>query len=103
MVPPEKRKFGNTGNPRSDRVTCEVTGLVGIYTDPEHVIFYTRNCEARQEFSIVLTFPASRPRAANPLRSAGFPATRSKRCRWTAQCGCESVTSSLGTRLPYIG
>lgn len=36
-------------------ITCEVTGLVGIYTDPHHVIHYTSNDEVRQEFSIVLT------------------------------------------------
>ncbi len=36
-------------------VECEVTGLVGIYTNPGHIILYTSNGEARQEFSIVLT------------------------------------------------
>jgi ADP-ribose pyrophosphatase YjhB (NUDIX family) len=36
-------------------IECEVTGLVGIYTDPRHVILYTSNGEVRQEFSIVLT------------------------------------------------
>jgi ADP-ribose pyrophosphatase YjhB (NUDIX family) len=36
-------------------ITCEITGLVGIYTDPRHIILYTSNGEARQEFSIVLT------------------------------------------------
>ena len=36
-------------------ITCEITGLVGIYTDPKHVILYTSNGEVRQEFSIVLT------------------------------------------------
>ena len=36
-------------------VDCEITGLVGIYTDPKHVILYTSNGEVRQEFSIVLT------------------------------------------------
>ncbi|SEG93344.1 ADP-ribose pyrophosphatase YjhB, NUDIX family [Thermomonospora echinospora] len=36
-------------------IDCEVTGLVGIYTDPQHVIRYTSNEEVRQEFSIVLT------------------------------------------------
>lgn len=36
-------------------VDCEITGLVGIYTDPRHIILYTSNNEARQEFSIVLT------------------------------------------------
>lgn len=36
-------------------VHVEVTGLVGIYTDPRHVILYTSNGEARQEFSVVFT------------------------------------------------
>jgi ADP-ribose pyrophosphatase YjhB (NUDIX family) len=36
-------------------IECEITGLIGIYTDPKHVILYTSNGEARQEFSIVLT------------------------------------------------
>lgn len=35
-------------------IECEITGLVGIYTDPRHVIHYTSNDEVRQEFSIVL-------------------------------------------------
>src|SRR5262249_51325494 len=36
-------------------IECEVTGLVGIYTNPRHVIVYTSNNEVRQEFSIVFT------------------------------------------------
>jgi len=36
-------------------IECAVTGIVGIYTDPKHIILYTSNGEARQEFSIVLT------------------------------------------------
>jgi ADP-ribose pyrophosphatase YjhB (NUDIX family) len=36
-------------------IDCQITGLVGIYTDPKHIILYTSNGEARQEFSIVLT------------------------------------------------
>jgi ADP-ribose pyrophosphatase YjhB (NUDIX family) len=36
-------------------IDCEITGLVGIYTDPRHVLLYTSNGEVRQEFSIVLT------------------------------------------------
>src|SRR4051794_35078965 len=34
-------------------IRVEVTGLVGIYTNPHHVILYTSNGEVRQEFSIV--------------------------------------------------
>ncbi len=41
-------------------IDCEITGLVGIYTDPKHIILYTSNGEARQEFSILLTGPPHR-------------------------------------------
>jgi ADP-ribose pyrophosphatase YjhB (NUDIX family) len=34
-------------------IECEITGIVGIYSDPRHVILYTSNGEVRQEFSIV--------------------------------------------------
>jgi 8-oxo-dGTP pyrophosphatase MutT (NUDIX family) len=34
-------------------ITCKVTGLVGIYTDPRHVTHFTSNDEVRQEFSVV--------------------------------------------------
>ncbi len=36
-------------------IVCEITGLIGIYTDPKHVIRYTSNEEVRQEFSVVFT------------------------------------------------
>jgi 8-oxo-dGTP pyrophosphatase MutT (NUDIX family) len=39
-------------------IRCEITGLVGIYTNPNHVLHYTSNDEVRQEFSIVLTAAA---------------------------------------------
>jgi ADP-ribose pyrophosphatase YjhB (NUDIX family) len=35
-------------------ITCEVTGLVGIYSDPNHVAAYDDG-EVRQEFSICFT------------------------------------------------
>lgn len=34
-------------------VHCEVTGFVGMYTDPGHVIHYTNDGECRQECSFV--------------------------------------------------
>lgn len=36
-------------------IACEVENVLGIYTDPRHIIMYTSNGEARQEFSIVVT------------------------------------------------
>ena len=40
-------------------IMCQITCLVGIYTNPGHVILYTSNGEVRQEFSIVLTARAT--------------------------------------------
>lgn len=36
-------------------IRCRPTGVVGLYSNPRHVIEYTSNGEVRQEFSIVLT------------------------------------------------
>jgi ADP-ribose pyrophosphatase YjhB (NUDIX family) len=55
-------------------IDCEITGLVGIYTDPKHIILYTSNGEARQEFSIVMT--------ARPLSGEPTPSDESKEVRW---------------------
>jgi ADP-ribose pyrophosphatase YjhB (NUDIX family) len=55
-------------------ITCEVTGLVGIYTDPRHIILYTSNGEARQEFSIVLV--------ARLVEGAPTPSNESREVRW---------------------
>ena len=56
-------------------ITCEITGLVGIYTNPHHVIHYTSNNEVRQEFSIVFTArpvgaPSHAPRTEMRARPA---------------------------------
>ena len=55
-------------------IDCEITGLVGIYTDPKHIILYTSNREARQEFSILLT---ARPTGGTPT-----PSDESTEVRW---------------------
>jgi 8-oxo-dGTP pyrophosphatase MutT (NUDIX family) len=57
-------------------ITCEITGLVGIYTSPRHVIRYTSNDEVRQEFSIVF---AARPTGGN-LR----PSNESAEPQWVS-------------------
>jgi 8-oxo-dGTP pyrophosphatase MutT (NUDIX family) len=36
-------------------IRCEISGLVGVYTNPRHVILYTSNGEVRQECSLVFT------------------------------------------------
>jgi 8-oxo-dGTP pyrophosphatase MutT (NUDIX family) len=48
-------------------IDVEITGLVGVYTNPRHVIHYTSNDEVRQEFSIVFV---ARPVAGEPTTSS---------------------------------
>lgn len=55
-------------------IVCSVTGLVGIYTDPRHVIHYTSNDEVRQEFSIVVT--------ARRVSGELTPSSESSEVRW---------------------
>jgi ADP-ribose pyrophosphatase YjhB (NUDIX family) len=55
-------------------IECEITGIVGIYSDPRHVILYTSNGEVRQEFSIVLT--------ARALSGQPTPSSESSEVRW---------------------
>jgi hypothetical protein len=47
-------------------IEYEITRIVGIYSGLKHVILYTSNGEARQEFSIVLT---ARPLSGQPTPS----------------------------------
>ncbi|WP_188196791.1 NUDIX hydrolase [Nonomuraea sp. SYSU D8015] len=87
-------------------IVCEITGLVGTYSDPRHVILYTSNGEARQEFSIVLTGRA--------ISGELTPSDESREVCWMPR---EQVTELqmdrsmrmriehylAGTALPHIG
>lgn len=57
-------------------IDCEITGLVGIYTNPRHVIEYTSDGEVRQEFSIVFT--------ARSIGGEPTPSGESSDVRWVA-------------------
>lgn len=77
-------------------IRCEITGLVGIYTNPHHVIEYTSNGEVRQEFSIVFT---ARPVSGTPRASSEsseviwFPRPKSRNSRCTRRCASGSATT----------
>jgi ADP-ribose pyrophosphatase YjhB (NUDIX family) len=58
-------------------IDCEILGVLGIYTDPKHIILYTSNGEARQEFSILL-----RGRATGGMPR---PSSESTHVRWIPQ------------------
>jgi 8-oxo-dGTP pyrophosphatase MutT (NUDIX family) len=57
-------------------IQVEVTGLLGIYSDPGHVIHFTSNDEVRREFSVVLT--------ARPVSGEPAPSSESSEVRWVA-------------------
>lgn len=76
-------------------VDCEITGLVGIYTDPKHVILYTSDGEARQEFSILLT--------ARPLAGEPTPSDESTEVHWVSrdQLDLNQMDRSMRLRLEH--
>jgi ADP-ribose pyrophosphatase YjhB (NUDIX family) len=65
-------------------IDCELTGLVGIYTNPRHVILYTSNGEVRQECSVVFT---ARAVAGEPT-----PSSESSDVRWVPADELDSYT-----------
>ncbi|MGA4994849.1 NUDIX hydrolase [Nonomuraea bangladeshensis] len=87
-------------------IRCEITGLVGTYSDPRHVILYTSNGEARQEFSIVLTGRA--------IGGEPTPSEESREVRWVPRNEIMSLSMDrsmrmriehylIGAGLPHIG
>jgi 8-oxo-dGTP pyrophosphatase MutT (NUDIX family) len=87
-------------------IDCEITGLVGIYTDPKHIIFYTSNGEARQECSVLFT---ARPTGGTPTSSS-----ESRQVRWIPREQILDLTMDRSMRMrvqhyldarpePYLG
>jgi 8-oxo-dGTP pyrophosphatase MutT (NUDIX family) len=86
-------------------IDCRITGIVGIYTDPRHVILYTSNGEVRQEFSVVLT--------AAPVGGRLAPSSESSQVRWVSRGDLSGYPMDRSMRLrlrhyldggsPYLG
>jgi len=87
-------------------VNCEIVGLVGLYTNPAHVILYTSDGEVRQECSFVF-----KARAAG---GAPTPSSESAEVRWVPrqELDAYSMHPSMRQRVehflegrdePYIG
>jgi ADP-ribose pyrophosphatase YjhB (NUDIX family) len=72
-------------------IECEITGLVGIYSDPKHIILYTSNGEARQEFSILLT--------ARPVSGQPTPSDESTDVRWVSSSAARELTMDRSMRI----
>jgi 8-oxo-dGTP pyrophosphatase MutT (NUDIX family) len=76
-------------------ITVHITGLVGIYTDPRHVILYTSDGEVRQEFSVVFT--------ARPISGEPTPSSESRQVRWIdpADVPALAMDRSMRTRIGH--
>ncbi|MER6946538.1 NUDIX domain-containing protein [Nonomuraea sp. NPDC000554] len=72
-------------------IVCEITGLVGTYSDPRHVILYTSNGEARQEFSIVLLGQA--------VSGEPTPSDESREVRWVPREQIASLRMDRSMRM----
>lgn len=79
--------------------------IVG-YTDPRHVILYTSDSEARQEFSVVFT--------ARPIGGKPTPSAESREVQWIAPEATGRLTMDRSMRMridrylageekPYLG
>jgi 8-oxo-dGTP pyrophosphatase MutT (NUDIX family) len=80
-IPMGKHEIGETASQCAVRETeeetgvrVEVTGLLGIYTDPGHVVLYTSDGETRQEYEVILLGrPLSgEPKANDEASAAGW-------------------------------
>lgn len=87
-------------------IDCRVTGLVGIYTDPKHVILYTSDGEVRQEFSVVFV---ARPTGGQPR-----PSSETREVGWVPRSVVDDLRMDRSMRLrvqhflegmhtPYLG
>lgn len=72
-------------------ITCEVNGIVGIYSDPKHLIHYTSNDEVRQEFSIMLK---GRPVAGEPT-----PSSETSEVHWVEPDAIDGLTMDRSMKL----
>ena len=74
-------------------IQIEVTGLLGIYSDPRHIIHFTSNDEVRREFSVVVT---ARPVGGEPTLS-----TESSEVRWVVpqDLGAYPMGSAMRRRI----
>jgi 8-oxo-dGTP pyrophosphatase MutT (NUDIX family) len=87
-------------------IDCHITGLVGIYTDPKHVILYTSDGEVRQEFSVVFV---ARPTGGEPA-----PSKETREVVWVGRTAVGELQMDRsmrmrvqhfleGRHLPYLG
>ncbi len=72
-------------------IEVAIVGLVGIYSDPRHVILYTSNGEVRQEFSVVFK--------ARPVGGEPRPSDESREVRWAAPAAIGELRMDRSMRM----
>jgi ADP-ribose pyrophosphatase YjhB (NUDIX family) len=77
-------------------IDCEVERLVGVYTNPRHVMLYTSNNEVRQECSLVF--------AARPVGGELATSSESRDVRWVAPDEIDGYTMhpSMRQRVQHV-
>ena len=77
-------------------IDCEVVRLVGVYTNPRHVMLYTSNGEVRQECSLVF--------AARHAGGELTTSSESREVRWVAPDEIERYTMdpSMQQRVQHV-
>jgi ADP-ribose pyrophosphatase YjhB (NUDIX family) len=77
-------------------IDCEIVRLVGVYTNPRHVMLYTSNNEVRQECSLVF--------AARPLGGELTTSSESREVRWVAPNEIDQYTMhpSMRQRVEHL-
>ncbi|MFG1643614.1 NUDIX hydrolase [Amycolatopsis sp. NPDC049252] len=75
-------------------IRCEVTGVIGLYSDPKHIIAYDDG-EVRQEFSICF--------CARAISGTLQPSNESKEVKWipTNQIGSISIHETIRLRIKH--
>lgn len=71
-------------------VSVHLTGIVGIFTDPTHVIHYTSNDEVRQEFTVIYR--------AEAVSGTPTPSSESTRVEWVPINQIPSLTMDPSQR-----
>jgi ADP-ribose pyrophosphatase YjhB (NUDIX family) len=72
-------------------IDCAIERLVGVYTNPRHVMEYTSNGEVRQECSLVF--------AARPVGGAVATSSESSEVRWVAPDEVDGLQMHASMRL----
>jgi ADP-ribose pyrophosphatase YjhB (NUDIX family) len=77
-------------------IECEIVRVVGVYTNPRHVMLYTSNNEVRQECSLVFE--------ARPVGGELATSSESREVRWVAHDEIDQYTMhpSMRQRVQHV-